>query len=268
MSQDRIVTLDSGRFGLLSAPSGQQGDGVCLLLFNAGFIHRSGPFRLHTRLARQLAHQGVASFRFDAPGVGDAIERSDTPLVKTMQASMDVLQSEHGFSRFVVGGLCSAADLGWQVALADPRVVGVLSIDGLVRKGFWYRYAKMRRALRKSPADWFRALLRRAQPRPALNMTDADLRDWPAPGIEREQFAVLVRRGVALFHLFTGGASYFLHRRQFRETFGLSAASDLVEFHHWPECDHTFFGESDRSRLIETIGHWMTQHYRSLDAEA
>jgi hypothetical protein len=267
MSLDRIVAIDSGQFGVLSLPPGQQNDGVCLLLLNAGFIHRSGPFRLHTRLARQLAAGGLASFRFDAPGVGDAIERSDKPLVKTLQASMDILQSEHGFSRFVVGGLCSAADLGWQVAVADTRVVGVLSIDGLVRRGYWYRVARMRRALRKSPADWFRALHRRARPRPAMNMTDADLRDWPAAGVEREQFAALVRRGVALFHLFTGGASYFLHRRQFRETYGATVVSDQVEFHHWPDCDHTFFAESDRSKLIETIVNWMTRRYGTVQAE-
>jgi hypothetical protein len=263
VSQDHIVALDPGQFGVLSAAVGQQDDGVCLLLFNAGFIHRSGPFRLHTRLARRLATAGLASFRFDAPGVGDAIERSDKPLVQSMRASMDVLQARHGYSRFVVGGLCSAADLGWQVALEDPRVVGVLSIDGLARRGFWYRVAQLRRALRKSPAAWFRAVHRRARPQRAASMTDADLRDWPAPGVEREQFAALVQRDVALFHLFTGGASYFLHRGQFRETYGPATATARVDFHHWPQCDHTFFAESDRSRLIDTIEAWMNRRFGS-----
>lgn len=261
MSMDEIIALDPGQFGLLSKPAQDSGTGVCLLLLNAGFIHRSGPFRLHTRLARQLAAQGFASFRFDAPGVGDSIGRTDVPLVQTVKASMDRLQSSHGYSRFVVGGLCSAADLGWQVALADARVTGVLLIDGLARKGWWYRLARLRRTLGKSPMAWLRSLHRRAQTGDSPGMTDADLRDWPEQGVERRQMATLVERGVALYFLFTGGAGYFQHPRQFRETYGAASAGALVDFHYWVDCDHTFFAESDRRRLIEAIGHWMQHRF-------
>lgn len=267
MSQDHIVALGAGQFGVLSAPGDRPAGGVCLLLFNAGFIHRSGPFRLHTRLARRLASAGLASFRFDAPGVGDSIERNDGPLVQSMQASMDVLQGRHGFSRFIVGGLCSAADLGWNVALADQRVVGLLSIDGLARRGFWYRVAQLRRGLRKSPVAWWSALRRRAQPGRVPSMSDSDLRDWPAPGVEREQFATLTARGVVQFQLFTGGTSYFLHPRQFHETFGVSNASTAIDFHFWPQCDHTFFAESDRGRLIGLIVDWMQRRFGGYHAK-
>lgn len=262
MSSEEIVILEEGRFGVLAGPPPEQGSGVCVLLLNAGFIHRSGPFRLHTRLARRLAASGHASLRFDAPGVGDSIARSDVPLVQTIRAAMDVLQFRHGYSRFVVGGLCSAADLGWQVALADARVCGLLSIDGLARKGWWYRFARLRRGLAKNPVAWLRALHRRVRPRPGPGMTDADLRDWPADGLERAQFAQLIERGVSMFFLFTGGASYFLHRRQFGETYGAASRSAAVAFEHWPLCDHTFFAAADRLRLIDSIDDWMGRHLR------
>jgi hypothetical protein len=263
MSGDTIVLLDEDRFGLLSGPRMGEERSVCLLLFNAGFIHRSGPFRLHVRLARQLADAEVASFRFDAPGLGDALARSDKPLLETVRTAMDILQARHGYSRFVVGGLCSAADLGWQVALDDARVVGVLSIDGLARMGWWYRLAKLRRVLGKPPSVWVQRLLRRVRaPAPALASIAADdLRDWPQPGSEPAQMAALVARGVQMFFLYTGGAGYFLHPGQFAETWGRSSRAPTVEVEHWPQCDHTFFAESDRRRLIERIADWMRRRF-------
>lgn len=261
MSIDHIVDLGDDRFGILSRSGEAADSGVCVILFNAGFIHRSGPFRLHARLSRQLADAGHAAFRFDAPGIGDSIGRSDQPLVQTMRAGMDALERQFGYSRFVVGGLCSAADLGWQVAIADPRVVGLLSIDGLARQGWSYRMARLRRALRKSPLRRLASLLRRARTAPRIRVGDGDLRDWPAAGIERTQFASLVERGVEQFHLFTGGAGYFLSRGQFRETYGRAVNAASVVFHHWPQCDHTFFAESDRRALIRAIGDWMAQRF-------
>jgi hypothetical protein len=109
MSIDHIVDLGDDRFGILSRSGEAADSGVCVILFNAGFIHRSGPFRLHARLSRQLADAGHAAFRFDAPGIGDSIGRSDQPLVQTMRAGMDALERQFGYSRFVVGG-CAVAD--------------------------------------------------------------------------------------------------------------------------------------------------------------
>ena len=261
MSGEHIVDLGGERFGILSGASGDRASGVCLILFNAGFIHRSGPFRLHARLSRQLAAAGHAAFRFDAPGIGDSIARSDQPLLQTMLASMDVLEHTFGYSRFVVGGLCSAADLGWQVAIADPRVVGLLSIDGLARQGTWYRIARLQRALRKSPREWANTLFRHARAAAQVHIADDSLRDWPAPGTERGQFAALMQRRVELFSLFTGGASYFLHARQFEETYGRAVNAASVAFHHWPQCDHTFFAESDRRALIRVLADWMDHRF-------
>ncbi|MGB2787875.1 MAG: alpha/beta hydrolase [Dokdonella sp.] len=261
MSQEAIVQLGGDRFGLLSGSDARVQGGTCLLLLNAGFIHRSGPFRLHVRLARRLAQAGIASFRFDAPGIGDALARSDRPLLETMRADMDALEQQHGFRRFVVGGLCSAADLGWQLALADPRVVGVLSIDGLARTGWWYRWARLRRLLAKPPAAWMQSLKRHSRRRAASSMSAAELRDWPEPGVERGQIKALVERGVALMFLFTGGAGYFLHPRQFGETYGAASKAESVQFDHWPQCDHTFFKETDRRKLIEHLAQWMTRRF-------
>lgn len=260
--QDEIIALGTWSFGMLSRPSAERRTDTCVVLLNAGLIHRSGPFRLYTRLARELAATGVATFRFDAPGIGDSIERGDVPLVQATQACLDALQARCGYSRFVVGGICSAADHGWMLALADPRVVGLIAIDGMAREGFWHLVGRLRRGLRKTPAEWLQVVGNLLQPPPALQVSSEDLRDWPERGAEQRQLQALVERGVQLFVLFTGGTSYFLHRRQWRATFGSVARSPTIDFHYWPNCDHTFFAESDRLQLFCAVSKWASERFR------
>ena len=262
---EEIVALQEDVFGILSRPAQDSDSRVCIILLNAGFIHRSGPFRLHARLARALAAQGVAAFRYDAPGVGDSLVRSSQTQVQATRDSLDVLEARFGYRRFVVGGICSAADLGWLMALAEPRVVGLISIDGLAHQGRWYLFGRLRRALQKSPGEWISAIrLRLARSGSALTaeVSAADLREWPVVGTEREQLQSLIERKLELFALFTGGTSYFLHARQWRATFGSATRSPLIEFRFWPRSDHTFFAESDRRRLIDTVVTWAAARFR------
>lgn len=69
---ERIVQFGpEGRLvGILSG--GVQCDNaLTLVLPSAGLIPRSGPFRLHVELARRLEEQGIRTFRFEVPGVGE-----------------------------------------------------------------------------------------------------------------------------------------------------------------------------------------------------
>lgn len=258
-----IVRLGEHTFGLLEVPASPHAEPLCMVLLNAGFIDRRGPFRLHVRLARALALAGIHTFRHDAQGIGDSLPRSDAPLLQSSLAALDVVAARTGCKRFIVGGICSAADLGWQLALADPRVVGVLLIDGVLRKGVWYTVGRLARALRKSPRSWMAsiALRRRGAAAAAPTISDDDLRDWPTPGAEREQLATLVARQVELLFVFTGGASYALHPRQFGDTYGAAARAPNVRSLYWPHCDHTFFAESHRRELIEAVGAWASTRF-------
>jgi hypothetical protein len=60
-----------------------------------------------------------------------------------------------------------------------------------------------------------------------------------------------------MFSLFTGGiTSYFLDARQFTATYGSLAQDPRVRFAFWPECDHIFFSETDRARMIGEVFDW------------
>ncbi|MGN7725511.1 alpha/beta hydrolase family protein [Luteimonas sp. 22616] len=272
MSQ--LVTFGPGQHlvGILS------GDPVStspvLVLPNAGLIPRAGPFRLHVELAERLAAHGIRTFRFDTPGVGEAPRLPGCDTQEATLAALDHLAAHHGVDRFVVGGVCSAADLGWALATRDRRVVGMLMLDGISFTGFWFHFARIAGALRRGPGAWF-GIARRLLGRTAANATAAAAgagrmpfiaaeRGWPGRAEARRQFTALVRRGARSLWIYTGGyADLFLHPRQFVAMFGRVARSPVVEMHYWPDCDHTFYARQHRDRLLGTIEQWMLTQERA-----
>lgn len=251
------------RFGpddrLTGILAGAHGHGPTLLLPSAGLQPRAGPFRLHVELAEQLAASGIRSFRYDIPGVGEAPRLAGCDAVGATRAAMDALESRHGCRAFAVGGICSAADTGWEVANLDSRVSGVLLLDGICFAGPWYAWARMVSLLRRMPAEWreFAAKLQ-ARLRGGTGPGSGDFRTWPELARARREFEQLVQRDTRLLFIFSGGyEDTFLHPRQFGWTFGPMARDARVEMHYWPESDHTYFGRLQRDRLIATVNRWM-----------
>jgi alpha-beta hydrolase superfamily lysophospholipase len=263
---EKILTLAAGSFGLLSLPPGGRSP-VAVVLLNAGLIHRNGPFRLYTRMARRLAKSGYAVLRFDLPGIGDAPMTTDMNEQDAIRDALDRTQACIGCKTFVIGGLCSAADSGWKYAMADPRIEGLILLDGIARPGIWHAYARLARLL-KRPSRWLGTISRKLHRPPGEHprVSERDLRDWPEDGAERLQLRAMLSRGVAVLALYTGGASYFLHKRQFRSTFGSTIRHRKVTFEHWPGCDHLFFLEQHRARLIERVESWIRSSFPSATA--
>ena len=60
--------------GVCSRPaSGIDTSKPCIIFINAGFLHRVGPNRMNTLLARALAAHGFCSMRMDLSGLGDSL---------------------------------------------------------------------------------------------------------------------------------------------------------------------------------------------------
>jgi pimeloyl-ACP methyl ester carboxylesterase len=215
---------------------------------------------MHVDLARALAAQGHAVFRFDLPGVGESPRLSSLTPVDAVRAALDALGREHRANRFVVGGVCSAADLGWRVAERDPRVTGVLLLDGLGFGGPWFALAKFRRVLSRPPRHW-PGMARRLFARhggTAPMPTSADFRDWPSRLEAQAQMHAMLARGVRFLFIYTGGVSdRFLHPRQFSWSFGRQARHANVDLRLWPDCDHLFCRPSDRARLLRALADWL-----------
>ncbi len=255
---ESTLELGEGRFGVLHQAAGASS--VLFVFLNAGAVHRQGPFRLYVHLARRLAALGFASVRFDQPGIGDALRAAERPQPALLGDVLDQLQARTGCARFVVGGICSAADAGWQLALRDPRVQGLMLLDPVAYGPRWFRLGRL---LRLRSAQAVLAALQRRLTQggvaadAASRAVEADYRDWPSPAQAPVQLASLCARGVEILALYTGGiAHYFLHRRQFASTFGASAHARQVQFDYWPEVDHLFYRPADRERLIEHLCAW------------
>lgn len=123
---------DSQLFGILTTGPRWLQTRPLVLLLNTGSNHHVGSHRMSVTLARRLASAGFASFRFDIAGLGDSALTGDArgkrhyapDAVADVQAAIALLTAAVGSERFVVVGLCSGAYLGFNSTLQIPNVVG------------------------------------------------------------------------------------------------------------------------------------------------
>jgi hypothetical protein len=177
---------------------------------------------------------------------------------------MDHLAALGVASRFVVGGVCSAADRGWIAAAEDPRVVGAMLLDGVAFKGPWFQFARVAGVLSRPPRDWLAAARRRIGDRSNGDgaLATTAYREWPTRAEARAQLASMLARDVRLLFVYTRGITdYFRDRRQFAWGFGSAARDPRVTCHYWRDCDHTFYAHFARERLLGALEHWFVDAF-------
>ncbi len=253
--------------GILSEPGQQRVGAPAVLLWNVGFHHRIGPFRIFVDLARRAAQLGLPALRFDVSGLGDSEVRKDAlgdleRAAADVREAMDYLTERSGIDRFVLVGFCSSVDAAHTVAVSDPRVVGVAYIEGYAYPslGFWMHYP--RRFLH--PVRWERYLgqkLPRLFPRARKVMREAGgpvevyRRDYPTPERFGRDLLALAAREVRVLALYVGGDTGFNHHEQFYEMCG-AGLRGKVELEYYDDADHTFFQVHDRLRMLDRLCSW------------
>jgi pimeloyl-ACP methyl ester carboxylesterase len=248
-----------GLLGVISHAAGRGNRDTAVILFNAGMVQRSGPHRGSVLLARALAGHGFPVLRFDQSGLGDSpisTTASANRRHAELRAAIDLLAAQTGANRFVIGGICSAADNAFRLAAVEPRVHGLLLLDGLAYRtpGYWWRYLLPRVFHPGKVWRWWRQ--RGAQ-------TDmANFRDFPTQDEAVAQMTDMVARDMRLLFVFTGGAyRYFNHAGQLSAGLGTAARSPRVSLAYWPDCDHTFYLQRDRLRLQDAVAGWLEQEF-------
>lgn len=260
---ETVHCFGEGLVGVLSRPADAAAQPVALILFNAGLVHRAGPYHGHTQLARVLAQRGFAVLRLDQSGLGDsAVSRAASDVREAeMQAAMDLLQAQTGANRFVLGGICAGADHVFHLAQNQPRVAGLLMIDGWAYRtpGFWLRYLPSRIF---NPVKLLRWLRNRGGAAAVEVPSEQDLRDFPTREQAQRRLQELVAADCKLWFLFTGGvAGYFNYAGQLADSLGPAARAPQVDVEYWPDCDHTFYLRRDRKRMQEAVAAWMTARF-------
>lgn len=138
--QEHAVFLDEEQrlFGIVSAPRGEKPQ-KAILLINSGANHRTGPNRLHVKLARRWAARGYLVLRFDIAGIGDSLphEGESEHVVYPSTAIEDVTLAAHYVRKTWqvkecrAVGLCSGGYHALKGALMGAPVDGVVLINPL-----------------------------------------------------------------------------------------------------------------------------------------
>ena len=137
-----LVPRNGGRlFGVLCTPARAGMNRHVVLLPNSGSVHHVGPNRLYVELARALASEGMATFRFDLRNLGDSrvgdCPEENHPYPDTAVADVEAVAAwmveAAGYESCVVAGLCSGAHTAFHAGHEiDGEVISeVVSINPL-----------------------------------------------------------------------------------------------------------------------------------------
>lgn len=243
------------------------------IILNSGLLSKAGAFRFSVELARNLQQNGFYSFRFDFGGIGDSetglssetfIERSNAEIL----LAMDLMQKEYGIKKFVVGGLCSAADCALQVASIDRRVKGLLLIDPPAYKTPKYHlYHQVNRVLRTIYAFDLKRWLNvfgKLRKNTASKRATLNFRIFPSQKDMTLKLQHYLEEDIHMFFAYTGGSSsYFNHREQFFDMFPNIEFGKNITLYHLAKSDHLSILKRDRDKLVNLICKWSAKKLAS-----
>jgi pimeloyl-ACP methyl ester carboxylesterase len=224
---------------------------------------------MSVELARELAAAGHPTLRFDLSTIGDSGGSTDNAsredqVVADAEDAMALLQAQTGCERFVLIGLCSGAQNAHIAARRDPRVIGVVYMDGYGYRtaGFYLRYYAPRVLdPRRLAAALWRRVRRISQPK-AMPAPPGFTVAVPPLEQTRAELSAMLERGQHLLFIYTGGAvGYFNHVRQFGECFGAMARDPRVSVELFADADHTYILAGDRVKLRARIKDWLARSF-------
>ena len=251
------------------------------ILWNAGMVHRAGPYRLNVDLARKIAFRGFYAFRFDISRKGDSkkeiTHKTFMELASiNLREAMDFLTKKTGVEKFVLIGLCSGADQLHSVVLSDKRVSGAVLLDGYgyrtIRYYFHnlnYYFSRIWRLIRhpKKSSPLFIDKLKNIWRKASGELTDDDVwsRQFPKKNIAKADILKMVSDGKNLLYIYTGGVPYYYnYHSQFEDMFKikLHRYNGRLKVKFFKEANHTYTFIEDRNRMMETIDRWIQQRYK------
>jgi hypothetical protein len=260
-------------------PDGCSPERPAVLFLNAGIVHRIGPSRLHVKLARRLAEDGLLCARFDHSGIGDSGARRGTmefmeAAVTEVQDVMDTLTGRYGSQRFIVFGLCSGADVGFEAAVADDRIAGVVQLDPWfypTPKARWIHYKRHYGPQLIKPTAWLRFMKNRVQ-EIGKGSKSADLEEWfskpeyiritPARKHVLNGLSKLVKRDAKMLSIFSGTKAFgiYAYERQFFDAFPEIALESNMSVHHFADTTHLFTDLEHQASLARVLQAWLVKN--------
>src|SRR5579872_457554 len=260
---ERVSTIGSSMFGILSEPASDTAPSDCCLLFlNAGGVRHSGPNRMWVDAARRHAARGIASFRLDLPGIGESEgdHNLDIPslyqeqLVEQVELVIGSLRTRYGFRRFAVIGLCSGAFWAFHAAIRNSDICAAVLLNP--RLFFWDPQVDRRRLLRRNAtrltnlSEWSRMIRGGMQlenvKRTARIMFDRSHAIWTGAFVKEqipakkmaEAWKAIGRNGTSMTLVFTEGEPLLCEMEQEQQM--PPAGNARVRLVRVPNAGHTF----------------------------
>ncbi|MEY4562904.1 MAG: hypothetical protein RLZZ618_2181 [Pseudomonadota bacterium] len=297
--RETLVTYgDHGSlFGVHSRPAAAP-DGEALptvILFSSGAVHRVGPSRLYTTLARNLAARGYATFRCDLEGIGDSVAQQPGleghPYPPTAMRDADHtlrhLQEHFNAQQFVLAGVCSGSYTAFQAALEQPTytIHDLLLINPLI---FEYdgkelpdvqsfRIAESSKGAMRKLDSWKKLLRGQMRVGYLLGMaarhvgrvtgshlrTAAELVTSRAATLLSRQLQQLFdqKRRVTVF-LANGEAGWSIMQAGARRTTQRGVRHGNLRLFRIDEADHTFSSEHARDQLLNCMLHHLDDRFQ------
>ena len=276
LKEEALQFGEGGRlFGILTSPvkSRTVREMPVIVFLSAGFLHRVGPFRLHVRLARELARLGFTSLRVDLAGTGDSQSRRGLSNQQSVAADfaeiVKFLESRVGRLPLILAGLCSGADNAIRLVVEDFRIVGMILLDPFCfqDRGFGERVLIAKYSNPARYAAWLkRRIIAFTKPgekvrQEAISVDPLSVRDLPTREQLRAAFGKIYERKGRVLSIFTRYATGYYNRAgQLNAILNLNGYKQFGTELFWPHVDHTYTLELHRRRLIEEIKTWAS-HY-------
>ena len=267
---------DENLVGIVTEPEAGTPGRPAVVLLNSGLLPRTGSFRLHVMLSRTLARLGFLVLRLDLAGIGDSLKHTDgrshaEQVAGDIQDAMDYLADSYPCDEFVIMGVCTGADNAHKAAVADPRVVGAVFIDG-------YVYPTTGYYIRRYLPSFFKLtpilnLLRCLAKRLSLSNVErtggendyitGNGWDLPPKAETEKNLRVLVKRRVQLLYFFCGTNRLFQYGNQVKDAFPKIDFQGRLQVCHLREAAHTFMFMKSRDQFIDAFGAWMKSCFGS-----
>lgn len=274
---DKALSFGSNKqlSGILSIPKKINSHLPAFLLWNAGFLHRVGPYRLYVDLARKLTELGFVVFRYDISGKGDSeLGHSQLPyeervLHDSQQAMQEVINNTQA-ERFVAIGLCSGADDAHAIAYTDNRIIGLVMLDGYAfhtpgyyLHNYYPRLFSLRQWQQKAKKIRQQLFAKRKTNKSQSqknNQGGYTRTQRPQKNIASE-LQHIVSRECQILAIYTGGIpNYYNYHNQFRAMFPTINFNNQLQLEFFPDADHTYSDIITRRKLISYILSW-SQRY-------
>lgn len=291
MKEEAIVFGDKDHLiGIYTHPAITAKKGPVFIQLNAGMLHRVGPNRLSVKIARMLSESGFPSFRFDFSGIGDsefanpAVSFEENALYE-ITCAMDYVNSTYGITEFVLGGLCSGAEMGLLAALHDERIVGFCGLNGLYRNPsdpqagppaskIVFRYYKKNLFNVKKYIKFIRTKAGQARrinfghvqrkmhpPREKNDQPQGIIRNIPGGNLF---WGTLVARKVAVLLLYAeGSTAWDAYHYMKRKRTGAAKYTREIEVHTFSNVDHNFTPVDSQNEVVQVICKWMRAHFKN-----